>query len=184
MDHLHNEKNITIMHAFNDDKGKKSFTLIELIIIVAIIVIFSGITMAYFNNFTREKQLSNNTKKLIDVIDLAQKKTNSGDNSMCLGTDGTSDGFSVVITGANSYKLEPVCMVGTPSIVTYQTESNVQFINTSQRIDFKPLVPLDSVVQIILKEINLNKCLAVKIEASGSTEQISCSDCINCNDPS
>jgi len=183
MDHLHNEKNMMIMRVFNDDKGRKSFTLIELIIVVAIIALFSGITMAYFNNFTREKQLSNNTKKLIDVVDLARKKTNSGDNSMCLGADGTSDGFSVVITGANSYKLEPVCMVGTPSIVTYQTESNVQFVNTSQRIDFKPLVPLDSGVQIILKEINLDKCLAVKIETSGSSEQISCSNCDNCNDP-
>jgi len=59
--------------------NKKSFTLIELLIVVTVIGLFSGLSIAYYNNFTNEKKLEAGADQVYNVLELAKKKTSSGD---------------------------------------------------------------------------------------------------------
>lgn len=150
----------------------KAFTLIELLVVVAMIITLTGLSFAYINNLTGQKQLSKEAEKFIDVIDLARKKANLGDDRLCFGgTDNTSDGFVVEIISSNTYKLSPLCKVGaTATETTYQTESNVSFLNTGIQIEFRPYRLLGAEENIILKETNINKCISIEVETSGTTE--------------
>ncbi len=159
---------------------KSSFSLIELIIVVVLIVMLSGWTIAHFNTLTAEEELSKEAKRFTDILDLARKKTLSGDSSMCLSVpQPKSSGFNVSITDENSYQLVPNCEAGTPDTITYDMSGHVAFTSYPQLIEYRPYMQVEE-KKIILKETNINKCLEVEIESAGTTELLNCDTCDSC----
>ncbi|MEX1052550.1 MAG: prepilin-type N-terminal cleavage/methylation domain-containing protein [Patescibacteria group bacterium] len=64
-------------------KFKLGFTLFEVIIVVGIIAILSGISFAYYNNYSEAKNLESEAKSIANTLSLASKKTSSGDQINC-----------------------------------------------------------------------------------------------------
>ncbi len=144
--------------------AKYSFTLIESLVIVAIIIIFTGFSLAYYNNFTEEKKLETEVKKLVDVLELAKKKASAGDlYTPC------SDfrGYQVTVI-SSSYSLQFCCgdSCGT-AIQTYNFPTNI-ISTTSKTVIFNPLsAKTTENSTITVKNTSLSKCVDLTIAASG-----------------
>ncbi len=166
---------------------KKAYTLIELLITISIIIIFSGISIAYYNNFTEEKKLENETQKLVDVLDLAKKKAAGAEDSSLCPNSGGPFGSQYGYTGyrvnifSNSYSLSRCCTTATsnscaqPQLInTYNNiPSNITFTSSQSNIQFKQLTSVinsSTLITITVRNTNLNKCRQITISPSGVIE--------------
>lgn len=152
--------------------AKNSFTLIELLIAVSIILIFSGFSLAFYNKFTEEKKLENEAKKLVDVLELAKKKTSAGDvgNYSC----DNFFGYHVVIR-LKYYGLRLCCSSGCDTnnsylIQWYNLPSNMSILSGDTTIQFKPLTTMFNQNTITLRNSSLSRCRNVSISPTGITE--------------
>lgn len=75
-------------------KYSKSFSLLELIIVISIVLLFSGLLLAQYGNFIEQSRLKTEANKLREVLELAKKKTTARE---IVGT---------CITGFNGYKVD------------------------------------------------------------------------------
>ncbi len=150
---------------------KYGFTLIELIVVLAIMGLITSLGFAYYNSYTQNAQLTQEASRLMDVLTVAQKKSTSPDSCGAL----TNQGYQVV-TAATSYSLQLCCgpqngSCTTPS--TIQTYTLPSFITlTSATIQFQTLsagVIVPGTVTI--KNTNSSKCIDTTINAPGTISQ-------------
>ena len=117
---------------------RKSFTLIEILITITIVILFSGITLAYYNNFTEDQKLKSESKRLISVLALARKSASAGvsDPADC----SIFDGYKVVISETN-YILQRCCsscvIINNNYVCTQDCTNNVQTYNFDKNIKVK-----------------------------------------------
>lgn len=147
------------------------FTLIEFLIVLTIIFIFSGLSLAYYNNFIEEKKLEIETQKLIDVLELAKKKTLSADieNYSC----DNFYGYQVYVDNS-SYKISLCCSLDCNNnypIQNYTLAKNISITNSSLNILFKPLTANTTETSITIKNTFLNKCFDILINSIGIIEK-------------
>lgn len=144
------------------DKNK-GFTLIELLIVITITVIFLGISLAQYNNFTEQTKLKNEARKLIDVIELAKKKVLSSDlqDKNC----SNFTGYQITLN-TNDYSLffccELSCVTNTN---TYDLSSNITITVGTGNLNFPPLMTGLNITipSIQLKNSVINKCVVISI---------------------
>lgn len=164
---------------------KKSFTLIELVIVVSIMLVFIGSILAQYNTYTEQTKLKNEGKKLVDVLELAKKKASSGDmnNLVC---NGGFLGYEVNIqTGSYSLNLRCVSAPTSQQIASYNfPSSNIfaqsgtglfRFKQLTAGLEYKtgeaaePSPP--PIIQIKNSVINNNnKCVSISISEIGIIE--------------
>jgi type II secretory pathway pseudopilin PulG len=148
----------------------RSFTLIELLITTAIIFVFSGLSLAYYNNFTQQQTLKKEAQKLVNIFELAKKKASAGDLSG-LTCDGGFNGYQVNVTNS-SYSLLLRCG-GTsvsPAVFSYSFPNNISITSGSGDYYFRELnlkIELPANPIIIIKNSNISKCLDITISSSG-----------------
>lgn len=169
------------------DKNK-SFTLIELIIVVVIIALFSGLLLANYNNFAQEKKLETEANKLVAVLELAKKKANAGDRTAVIGSClGDLTGYRVrldnVSRGSSKYTLRMICSENptNPPLATYILPTDFEISKTDPSIPDRiiyfhfntlnsgvttnnddPLV--NQIFSIWLKNDTLGKCQKISVD--------------------
>jgi Tfp pilus assembly protein FimT len=74
-------------------QDSKSFTLIELLIIVGITLLLATITGLAFQTFQRESNLANNTEEVINLLRVAKSKTIASEGALNYGVHLESDKF-------------------------------------------------------------------------------------------
>lgn len=155
---------------------KRSFTLIELIIVITIISLLSGLILAYYNNFNEEKKLEQEAQKLYDVLILAHQKAVSSDLTPQPGCSSFSGYQLEYSTSNNNYKLTFCCGTSCSSptdVQLYDLPSTIILSLYPPPIDSIRFLPLtgetDSSgdIEISVKNINLSKCLKVTVSPSG-----------------
>lgn len=82
------------------------FTIIELLIVIAIIFIFAGTGIAYYNQYNATKLPEKEARRLVDTLELAKKKSSAAD--IPFSCSGIFQGYRVTIT-ATGYTLEVRC---------------------------------------------------------------------------
>ena len=161
---------------------KKSFTLIEILVVITIMVIFIGSTLVSYHTFTEQTKLKNEAKKLIDIIELSKKKASSGDLNKLICNGGFLGNELNIQT--NSYSLNLRCAIAPTSqlIVTYSFPNlNISIQSGTGLFRFKQLTTgmeykadeaaLPSVAPIIiLKNSVIDKCVTITISAVGIVE--------------
>lgn len=157
------------------------FTLVELIVVTVIIALFSSLALASINAFTNEKHLSNETKKIMTILELAKSKSNSGDRALCgSGPEITpavnNFAFQVGSTG-QTYKIIPDCLVGVPTPILYSTANGITINPPSQSITFSPLYGKVTCTCLKVQSLYLGKCRYIKISENAVIDEGSCSDC-------
>ncbi len=164
---------------------QNGFTLIEILVVTGVIVLFSGISISYFNQFTEEKKLVNHTKKIMNAIELTKSKTNSFDNTLCRGGINITPlvqnyTFQTGLgPGANQFKIIPSCLYGTPVPVSYSAESGI--VMPTRSVVFNKLYAPVTCTCILSRSDILNKCRYVKVTEAGVIEDGDCNECNTCS---
>ncbi|MCL4378652.1 MAG: prepilin-type N-terminal cleavage/methylation domain-containing protein [Actinobacteria bacterium] len=98
-------------------QNNKSFTFIEILIVVSIVAVFSGLTLAFYNSYTQQQNLDRVAKKFVDVLQLAKSKADSPDDTTSICTTAVGDtivGYYVQNISQTLYELFTVCHTGVP----------------------------------------------------------------------
>jgi len=147
----------------------RSFTLIELLVTTTIILIFGGLSLAYYNNFTQERNLRNEALKLVNTLELSKKKASSGDLSG-LTCNGGFNGYRVNLT-SSGYSLWLRCgnTSVSPAVFSYSfpSSSNISIISGTGDYDFRELNLNSTSGTIRIKNLNISKCLDITISSVG-----------------
>lgn len=122
------------------------FTFIELLVVITIIILFTGISLAYYNNFSSQNALKSEANKMIDVFEFAKKNSSSAlsNNASPTPTPFCSSGFTGyrIDVAANSYTLSVCCSAScplVPAIQTYNLPTNISVYSGTGYIQFKQL---------------------------------------------
>ncbi|MEK7597609.1 MAG: hypothetical protein AAB441_03100 [Patescibacteria group bacterium] len=161
---------------------KKSFTLIELIVVISISIIFLGLVLPRYNDYSGQLKLRNEAKKLIDVLELAKKKALSADLIPTPGAPKTFctdfTGYQITLSPPGSYSLKYCCdSVCTTNINTYTLNTNNTIVSpaSSTNLIFTPLM---SGVNLTVGSIRLknsaisgtNQCIDISVSPIGIVE--------------
>jgi len=152
--------------------SKKSFTLIELLIVVTVIGLFSGLSIAYYNNFTNEKKLEAGADQVYNVLELAKKKTSSGDLSGETCNNDVFDGYEVKSSAdGSSYSLSLCCDGSCNTLIqTYDLKDQIVFDPTPLSIQFNTLTAPVTAQTFTIKSSSLNKYIDIDINTAGLIE--------------
>lgn len=153
---------------------KRSFTIIELIITISIIIVFSGLIIPFFNQFNLEQQLKNESKKVINFLELARKKAISGDlkNFSCVN-------FTGYLVTINTTNLQIYLCCGSATgnsclnqyqITTYNLPSQISVTTGLGNFQFKNLTGQTTLLNqltITIRQTAIGKCANIYISPSG-----------------
>ncbi len=166
------------------DKNRKkfyakisSFTLIEIIISVSIVILLTSLSLASFNRQTQEQKLKEEAKKLVNVLELAKRKTFAQDVSNRICND--FKGYQVYFQNQNNqsqYSLRLCCgSTCNPyfDIQPYRISFSFTSLPTNGYIWFQPLASEINFSNnansftITIKNSNINKCISINISKFG-----------------
>lgn len=149
--------------------SSKGFSIIELLVVVSIISILTITSFAYYNNFTADKNLETETRKLSDVLNLARKKASSAD-----ATCNPFNGYQVKIDSTIKYSLWQLCGidgVDNAPIKSYDVVSDgVTLTPNTGNVIFNPLSSGATITGIsIIKVANTSgKCYKIDLSPTGT----------------
>lgn len=148
-----------------------AFTLIEIIVVMGILVLLSGITFAFYNHYQQEKNLESEVNKIVDVLELAKNKSISFDLSSVPDTCNFK-GYQITFINNQTYQLVVCCDIDCNNFFnlnTYRLNPNIIFANFPiSPINFTPIfgnTPNNR--DIILKHIYLDKCQKINVNQQG-----------------
>jgi len=166
---------IVLVPMDKNKKNKKSFTLIELLIAISLIILISGLTIPFYNQFTAQQELKNETKKIVDLLELARKKAISGDLSNHQSDCANFTGYQIRIVNSTTLQLFICCGQTTSNycstsfvITTYNLPNQFSITPVGSNIQFKNLTGyLDNSYPLNIKNSLINKCISITISPSG-----------------
>lgn len=150
---------------------KKSFTLIEILVVTSISLVFLGLGLPRYNDYSSQLKLKNEGKKLVDVLELAKKKALSADLQDKNCADFT--GYRITIPpSADSYSLLFGCASVYSVVQDYDLLTNITVTIGTGNYDFSPLMINPSFISntIRLKNSVINKCVNISISPIGIIE--------------
>lgn len=179
------------------NRRRKGFTMMELIVVIFVILLFSGSAIAYYAKFTERSKLQNASRRVATMLSLVRQKTMSGDSSMCIPTPNVTPRPEVIYYSfevnydAASYTVRPFCSTGGPKALTYQNESNIVFVafvtppaaTPYPIVTFHPINGGSTSKCIFLENTVLtgaDQCRYVKVSLTGAITDGSCPTCAGC----
>ncbi|HLL60098.1 MAG TPA: hypothetical protein VK338_00100 [Candidatus Nitrosocosmicus sp.] len=145
---------------------KFGFTIIELLIIIGVITLFSGMSLAFYHNFNEQKKLEADVRNLKSIIELTHKKAMSGDKSPCSDQTQPLQAYSIQYTSIY-YTINNGCANPT-EIARYSLADNNTLLS-SGTIQFKISEPgiIGDKQTFIIKNNAINKCNQISLDISG-----------------
>lgn len=171
-------------------KFSRSFTLIELLIVFAIIAILSGLTLASYRTSAEAKNLESEVRRLGDTLKLAYKKGSSSETGpLALCTD--FRGYTVTVQPAEKqYILRKCCEAACNSaqstvLSTYvipQSSLEITAPPVQTTYLFEPLAAQTTVqpagnTTITLRNTGLQQCISLEVGGAGNIQEHAKIDC-------
>lgn len=159
------------------EKSNRSFTLIEILVTVTIILLFSGLSIPRYNTYTQQLKLKSEAEQITDVIELAKKKAIASELYDLNCSDFT--GYRVTLNNTSA-SLKFGCSNIYQTINSFVFDSGITIIAGTGDLNFPPLgVNLNIPISYIrLQNIKLNQCQDIYISSIGivtaSTAIIDC----------
>lgn len=174
----------------NINKLKQGFTLFEIVIVVGIISILTGMSFTYYGKYAEGRKLESDAKKFSNTISLALKNSSSGYQESC----NNFVGFNVSLEPVNNkWFLERCCNTSTTctSIATYNLENNIKIHSTVplslSKIFFKRLgrgvvfnnneANQNAVVTLKNNSLDFKNCINININKAGVVNIDDRTDC-------
>lgn len=167
---------------------EQGFTFLELLIVIAIMALFSTLSVGGYTAFNENKKIDADTNQLVSTIELAKKKSRAGDKSGIVqaGVDYSAcdlDGYKVAITSASTYSLQAVmCSNSSPSctlnsgcadisIASYSLASSVSLEPTTGAVTIAGAgVAISGVSTITVTNSKNSKSKTITINGAGIVE--------------
>lgn len=148
------------------DKNNRSFTLIEILIVTAITILLSGMSLVMMTSYKDDRLLNSQVNKFSKALEFARDKAMAGDTGLCSeSATAYVNGYSVVVN-PTAIKLIPGCNT-TPSPVVYPLERSVIFVTPSFAVQFDSQRYQGNTIVIPLKDTRTNRCKSVTIDETG-----------------
>ena len=146
----------------------KSFTLVEILVVTALIILLSGTSLAIFSSFRDEKTLDNQATLFKSVIELAIEKAAAGDVSLCSSPETAHvAGYSVIVDSENhNLTLMPECDT-VPTPIKYAIPSNIIYVNAPFSLRFDYQNYQGETRKFSIKNKTTEKCKYVQIDETG-----------------
>lgn len=156
----------------------KGFTLLELILVITIVTILSGVTFAKYRDILHKARLEKNVSQMVDQVSLARNRVLAKDLSP-VASCATFEGYVIQVLTPSTYSIWIRCS-GLDTLVNSYTLDKTLFIGTVPSIYlFKPpLAQLDSQQTITVKEPSSNKCTTIIIKPIGTISTTPPGTCI------
>ncbi len=170
------------------DKNNYGFTFLEIIVVLAITVLFSTMTVGGYTAFNENKKVDADANQLVSTLELAKKKSRAGDKSG-LTQGGTNyancdlDAYKVTITSALAYELRAsvcanasgLCPVGSGctdvTIASYSLSPSMNMTPATGSVTFAGAgLAVSGVSSITVTNSRNNKSKVITISGSGSVE--------------
>ena len=156
------------------NKYSSAFSLIELLVIGTVLVLFSGVVLANYNNFNQQKNLEREISKLVDILSLSKSKAQNSDISFACSGSNEFAGYRVEMN-VSDYNFKQCCRDAVSKINTscssalntYTFPSTITNISGPLTIEFFPLSEGASDVGFTLKNSYVNKCSDISISSTG-----------------
>jgi Tfp pilus assembly protein FimT len=151
------------------DKNKKSFTLVEILIVATIIVVLSGTTLAIFSTYRDDRILDNQTQLFVSILELAKSKAAAGDVSLCSDSANAHvDGYVVTVDSTVTKKIEiiPGCDT-TPTPIYYTIPDNLVYNPTTFSTQFDSSNYQGPTEKYYIRNTGTAKCKYVQIDETG-----------------
>lgn len=147
----------------------EGFTLIEFIVVISVALVFLGLSLPRYNDYSSQLKLKSEAKKLIDVLELAKKKALSADLFDTNCTNFT--GYRITVA-SGSYSLLFGCASIYSTVQDYDLLTNITITVGTGNYDFSPLMINPSFISntIRLKNSVINKCVNISISPIGIIE--------------
>ena len=147
--------------------NKKSFTLIELLIVSVIIVVLSGFSLANFTSYKGDNVLNSQVSILTHTLELAKNKASAGDVSLC-GNNLTPsiDSYTVIVNQSNLVLL-PGCTATLPTPITYPIPTNIVYVTPTFSLRFDGQNYQGETRRFPIKNSTTGKCKFVQINETG-----------------
>lgn len=156
---------------------RKGYTLLEMILVIAIVTILSGVTFAKYRDILYKARLEKNVAQMIDQISLARNRTLSKDLSP-LPSCSPFAGYTIKITSDITYTVSIRCGLTDNVLNTYTTDKTI-FTTVGTTFNFvPPLAQLVSSQTITVKETVANKCASITIEPVGTISTTTLATCL------
>lgn len=147
----------------------KGFTLVELLVVISISLVFLGLSLPRYNDSASQLKLKSEGKKLVDVLELAKKKTLSADlfDKNCA----SFTGYRITIA-SGSYSLLFGCASVYSTVQSYSLTTNMTTIIGTGNYNFSPLMINSGFISntIRLKNSAISKCVNIFISPIGIIE--------------
>ncbi len=150
-----------------------AFTLIEILIIISIVVLLIGLSLATYNNFTQEKNLDKEVNRLVDILSLARTKAQVSEVNPACPVGEEFVGFGVEVNASN-YSLKQNCSVTVTNIQTYSFPANIRKISGMSQVNFYPLSAGATNGTINIQNNTIIKCLQITVSSTGVISTQSC----------
>lgn len=148
------------------EKYNKSFTLIEIIVTISIILLFVSLSIPRYNVYNQQLKLKSSLQKLVDIFELAKKKAITSElaDKSCV----QFNGYRLTLN-ADSYSLKFGCNGIYQDIQTYNFDNNVSIINGAGDFDFPPLgIGINiATAYVRLKNTSINECQDIYFNSVG-----------------
>lgn len=163
MGHLHSP----VIIVWNPmDKNKRSFTLIEILIVTAITILLSGMSLVMMTSYKDDRLLNSQVNKFSKALEFARDKAMAGDTGLCSANPTPYvNGYSVVVN-PTEIQLIPGCNTS-PSPVVYPLERSIIFVTPSFAVQFDSQRYQGNTIVIPLKNTITNRCKSVTIDETG-----------------
>lgn len=147
---------------------KSGFTLLEMLLVLMIITLFTGLSYASYRNFLFKARLDKNVQEIVDQVSLARNRVLAKDLSP-VASCATFEGYVIRVLTLSTYSVSIRCS-GLDTLIRSYTLDKTSFIGTIPAIYlFKPpLAQLDSQQTITVKEQTSNLCTTITINQIGT----------------
>jgi prepilin-type N-terminal cleavage/methylation domain-containing protein len=153
---------------------RKGFTLIEIIVVIAVMGILTAAIVPAYQSFIQEAKLTQDVTVIRNALQIAQSKARAGDGGAS-ATCASYTGYDVLISTRSISTIrccESTCLGATSPTIASNSITTLQNTIVSPangtRIRFVPLTgATTTATNIVIRNSSISKCKAIQINTSG-----------------
>ncbi len=156
--------------------AKNSFTLIEMMVVVSIILLISGGSLTWYGNMTRDQNLSKEVEHIKSLIEMAHTNALTSNTSLCTSPESAYSNSHSITFENDVVRLDPDCTTS-PTPVLYRPSTQLIIATPSIAFRFNESGHPNAPVCLPLGYIGSDSCQYVSVSEAGLVSSGACTQC-------